>query len=139
MVSIPSAQAQTLSCSSGSTLNIVAHEDDDLLFLSPDLLNDIKSDRCVMTVFLTAGDANLGSSYWKSREEGVKAAYAQMAGQSNSWRESSIQVNNRSVASFILRSDSTVTLVFMRLPDGNWDGSGFSNNGNASIKKLWQG
>ena len=29
-------------CVRGGTLNIVAHEDDDLLFLSPDLIRDIR-------------------------------------------------------------------------------------------------
>src|SRR5215475_11483965 len=41
----------------GRSMNIVAHEDDDLLFLSPDLIHDIQSGRCVRTIFVTAGDA----------------------------------------------------------------------------------
>ena len=135
LVSPSFAFAQTSNCSSGSTLNIVAHEDDDLLFLSPDLLADIRSGRCVTTVYLTAGDANLGSSYWKGREDGVRAAYSQMVG-SGSWSNGNVGVGNKRLASSSMKS---VTLVFMRLPDGNWDGSGFSNNSNESIKKLWQG
>lgn len=137
MSSTPSVFAQA-TCSSGSTLNIVAHEDDDLLFLSPDLISDIKSKRCVTTVFVTAGDANLGSSYWKSREDGVKAAYALMAGVSNSWKEGSAGIN-KAAAAVTLKDNSSISLVFLRLPDGNWDGTGFSNNNNESIKKLWQG
>lgn len=135
--SAPLILAQS-ACSSGSTLNIVAHEDDDLLFLSPDLITDIRAKRCVTTVFVTAGDANLGNSYWRSREDGVKAAYALMAGESNSWKEVSAGINKTATV-FTLRSNSSISLVFLRLPDGNWDGSGFSNNNNESIKKLWQG
>src|SRR5262245_28199466 len=37
-----------------SAMYVVAHEDDDLLFLSPDLLHDIQSGACVTTVFVTA-------------------------------------------------------------------------------------
>ena len=38
-------------CPQGTTLNIVAHQDDDLLFLSPDLLHNIQAGRCVRTVY----------------------------------------------------------------------------------------
>src|SRR4051812_1146650 len=65
-VSPPTAGA----CGSGTTLVIVAHEDDDLLFLSPDLVGDVKSDRCVHAVFLTAGDAGSTAAYWAGRELG---------------------------------------------------------------------
>ena len=59
----PSGEAETFSCPQGAVLDIVAHEDDDLLFLSPDVLHDIAAGRCVQTVFVTAGDANLGMGY----------------------------------------------------------------------------
>ena len=38
-----------------------------------------------------------------------------------------------------LKNDPTVSLVFMRLPDGNVDGSGFASTDNESLQKLWQG
>lgn len=126
-------------CFQGSTLNIVAHEDDDLLFLSPDILSDIRNKRCVRTVFVTAGDANLGSSYWGSREDGMRAAYALMAGTFNSWRQTIAGIPNHPIPIYTLRANPSLSLVFLRLPDGNWDGSGFSNNNYESIKKLWQG
>src|SRR6476620_1769830 len=89
-------------CLQGTTLNFVAHEDDDLLFLSPDLLHDIHNGRCVITVFLTAGDAGDVSSYWLARENGSKAAYAQMAGLANSWAQSSLNVSNHQLVLFTL-------------------------------------
>ena len=61
-----------LACPQGTTLNFVAHEDDDLLFLSPDLLHDLHNGKCVTTVLLTAGDAGDVSSYWLGREDGSK-------------------------------------------------------------------
>jgi hypothetical protein len=33
----------------------------------------------------------------------------------------------------------TVSVVFMRLPDGNFDGSGFPSNNNESLQDLWTG
>jgi hypothetical protein len=53
---VSAAVAQPL-CNNGASMNIVAHEDDDILFLSPDLVHDIRHGRCVRTVFVTAGDA----------------------------------------------------------------------------------
>src|SRR5262245_24302675 len=67
-------------CPAGRTLTIVAHEDDDLLFTSPDLLAAIQAGRCVRTIFVTAGDAGAASWYWSGREDGARAAYAQMIG-----------------------------------------------------------
>jgi GlcNAc-PI de-N-acetylase len=73
-------------------MNIVAHEDDDLLFLSPDLLHDLQAGHTVRTVFITAGDAadqvaggaDQQRRYWMAREAGNRAAYAQMSGAPNS-------------------------------------------------------
>lgn len=59
-------------------MNVVAHQDDDLLFRSPDLLHDVQAHRCVRAVFVTAGDAGRDSAYWTGRETGARAAYAQM-------------------------------------------------------------
>ena len=48
-----------------SVMVVVAHQDDSLLFLSPDVLHDIQSGACVTTVYLTAGD---GSGAYLTRE-----------------------------------------------------------------------
>ncbi len=129
----------TIGCVGGTNINIVAHADDDLLFLNPDILHDIKADICVLTLVATAGDANLDSSYWFSRESGLKAAYANMANVENTWVQSDDSINNHTVKTFKLVDKPTVSIGFLRLPDGNWDGSGFSNNGYESLQKLWTG
>ena len=38
-------------------MQIVAHEDDDLLFMNPDLEHAIDAGSCVRTIYVTAGDA----------------------------------------------------------------------------------
>src|SRR4051794_9535498 len=55
---------------SRTSLNIVAHEDDDLLFMNPDIQNDLAAGSCMTTVFLTAGDGGYGTAYWHERELG---------------------------------------------------------------------
>ena len=72
-----------LQCMGGTTLSFVAHEDDDLLFLNPDIAKSILAGKCTITVFVTAGDAGVDASYWKNRELGSKASYAALAKLSN--------------------------------------------------------
>ncbi len=64
-------------------LQIVAHEDDDLIFMNPDIQKSINNGHYVRTVFMTAGNlqkdgADVG--YWHGRELGELTAYATMAG-----------------------------------------------------------
>ena len=81
----PQSASAAPGCPAGTAMNIVAHQDDDLLFQSPALISAIRDGLCVRTVYVTAGDANDSADYWTSRENGVKAAYAQLAGVANTW------------------------------------------------------
>jgi LmbE family N-acetylglucosaminyl deacetylase len=120
-------------------LNVVAHEDDDLLFLSPDLLLAVQAGGSVRTIFVTAGDDGQGTSYWQGRENGMLAAYAEMAGVANTWSQTDAGVSGHSMPLFTLTGQSSISLVFMLLPDGNIDGSGFASTGNVSLQDLWTG
>lgn len=121
---------------SGGTVNVVAHQDDDLLFLSPDLLRDVRAGGCVTTIFLTAGDAGRKADYWSAREAGEMAAYATMYQSANRWRNDPLVVGDRVVASSTLVARPRVRLVFLRLPDGAVDGRGF---GRGALQQLWSG
>jgi LmbE family N-acetylglucosaminyl deacetylase len=134
----PVARAAS-SCALGATLNVVAHEDDDLLFLSPDLLHDVRSGRCVRTVFVTAGDGGGGEARWMSRESGVRAAYAQMAGVADVWSTSDAAVRGHTVTLLTLDAYPRVSVMFLRLPDGWLDGSGTAADGYESLQKLLEG
>lgn len=122
-----------------AVLNFVAHQDDDLLFLSPDLLHAIQAGGNVRTVYLTAGDAGLHSSYWQDREDGVRAAYAAMAGVANSWTQSDAGVAGHPIPVFTLTEQQNVSLAFMRLPDGGVHGSGFVSNSYQNLQDVWAG
>jgi hypothetical protein len=123
----------------GAALQIVAHEDDDLLFQSPDLLHDIRAGRNVRTVFVTTGDAAKGRAYWSSRERGSLAAYAQMAGVPNDWTVSDAGVDGASMRMLTLSGAPQISLVFMRLPDGNRRGTGMIRYNHESLMRLWNG
>ena len=77
--------------SANSRMNVVAHEDDDILFMNPPTSLDVAAGRCLTTVYLTAGDDGLGASYWHGREDGAMAAYATMARVNNAWTTTRLQ------------------------------------------------
>ena len=139
LLGAPSSAVQAAPCS-GTTLNVVAHQDDDLLFMSPGVLHDVQSNRCVVTVYITAGDAGDSDSYWQGRALGSQAAYAQMAGVADSWTTNDAGISGHPIPVLTLNGDPNVRLAFMRLPDGNYlYGTGFPTHNNESLQKLWQG
>ncbi|HEV7454094.1 MAG TPA: PIG-L family deacetylase [Candidatus Saccharimonadales bacterium] len=128
------------SCAGPSVMNIVAHQDDDLLFMNPDTLRSIRAGECVRTVYITSGDAGAGKYYWVGREQGSEAAYSNMLGNSDIWIERLVKLSG---GQFITvanpRGNSRVSLVFMHLPDGNLRGQGFSSSQYESLERLGNG
>ncbi len=64
-------------------LQIVAHEDDDLIFMNPDIQESMNNGNAIRTVFMTAGNLRKDGTdvrYWQGREIGELTAYATMAG-----------------------------------------------------------
>ncbi|MDB5181745.1 MAG: hypothetical protein JWP13_508 [Candidatus Saccharibacteria bacterium] len=132
------ALSEKAACPSTS-LNVVAHQDDDLLFMNPDVANDIKAGNCIRTVYVTAGDAGEAANYWSSRENGAKAAYAAMYGVESKWHETRELLEGRFVTVSYLDGVPSVALLFMRLPDGNMHGEGFAGTQNQSLQMLVSG
>ena len=128
------------SCSVPSSMNIVAHQDDDLLFMNPDIIHDIKTGHCVRTVYVTAGDSGFNYFYWLDRERGSEAAYSAMLGTSNIWIQRVVKLSdNHYIAVANPKGDSRVSLIFMNLPDGNLKGDGFAASHFESLQKLESG
>lgn len=105
--------------SANSSMNIVAHEDDDILFLNPPTDTDVARGRCVTTVYLTAGDDGQVASYWHGREEGAMAAYAAMAGVRDSWTTTVLRTASGQEALTRTLDGTHVRLIFLRLPTGS--------------------
>ncbi|HSW98441.1 MAG TPA: PIG-L family deacetylase [Candidatus Saccharimonadales bacterium] len=134
---IPLDQLPNTSCMVLSSMNIVAHEDDDLLFMNPDIDHELKAGHCVRTVFLTAGDAGSGSFYWLGRQQGAEAAYASMLGTADIWVQRIVQLpGGQFVTVANPRGNSKVSLIFMNLPDGNLHGEGFGSSGHEGLARL---
>ncbi|WP_370947915.1 PIG-L family deacetylase [Amycolatopsis sp. cg5] len=116
--------------SSAVFLNVVAHQDDDLLFLTPDLSQTLKSS---VTVYVTSGEGSHPESmtpedYAEMRQAGERNAYATMAGVANRWDRVALRTGTGTTAELAtLRARPSIKLVFLRLHDwsdlhGLWTG-----------------
>ncbi|MBM7173123.1 PIG-L family deacetylase [Streptomyces sp. G44] len=114
-----------------TTLVGVAHQDDDLLFVNPEIAEDFDRGHCLRVVYVTAGDAHLAwrGGYAARRERGVQQAYSALAGrptrpgEPSPWQAAPVRVGGRTVHGVRLdggprRPD--IRLLFLRLPDGGW-------------------
>lgn len=123
-----------------SLMNIVAHEDDDLLFTSPDLQHALAAGDCVRSVYITAGDAGYNQFYWLTRQQGVETAYSSMIKAKLGWQEQVVKLaNNAYITIASPRGNTKISLVFMNLPDGNLHGEGFKAYKYQSLLKLRNG
>lgn len=122
---------------------VVAHQDDDLLFMNPTIAHAIDGDEPVTVVYLTAGDFGQEESYWGAREDGVKEAYAWMAGDDDpTWIDETVTLSlggqGFDLASSYLESQPDIRMYFLRLPDG-FHGEGSDTYNGESLYKLAHG
>ncbi len=127
-------------CRVPTIMQVMAHEDDDLLFMNPDLIHDIHAGYCIRSVYLTAGDAGADSPYWLAREQGSEAAYSEMLDFHDVWVKRIVRLSNGQFVSIANpRGSDKVSLIFMHLPDGNLKGEGFGSYHGESLAKLESG
>ncbi len=142
VVPVSLSQLPYTNCDTATVMNIVAHEDDDILFMNPDLTHEIQAGYCIRTVYLTAGDAGKGEYYWLSREQGSEMAYDNMLGisQDTLWVQRIAELSDHEFIEVANpKGDSKHSLIFMKLPDGNLQGQGFIDSGFQSLAKLYKG
>lgn len=122
-------------------MQIVAHEDDDFLFMNPDIHNAIAAGHSIASVYLTAGQASgaecgpnmqdcpghiqmCAPEFATARQKGIKAAYAQMASVATpTWTRSLIvpdlgQTWPHTVELYTLDQAPRIKLLFMNIADG---------------------
>ncbi|WP_433273156.1 PIG-L family deacetylase [Actinosynnema sp. CS-041913] len=149
-----------------SYVNVVAHQDDDVLFMNPDVRNSIAARRPNTTVFITAGEAfrEIGpgragdpplaacrddatldrEDYARCRQLGARAAYARMAGVADSWTQVKSLVGTYWLEVHTLTARPEIRLVFLNVPewaDSSDDAarpcSGPPRLNGASLYHLW--
>jgi LmbE family N-acetylglucosaminyl deacetylase len=111
---------------------IVAHQDDDLLFMQPDMFDLVSNHHPVTVVYVTAGDGNAGVERADSRIVAVKAAYGAAAGVTD-WRCGWLDLDQH-LAQHCRLEAGNVSLVFLGYPDG-----GVSGQFPFSLLQLWEG
>ncbi|MFL6056224.1 MAG: PIG-L family deacetylase [Actinoallomurus sp.] len=121
---VQAAEQRALPAQTGF-VQVVAHPDDDLLFMSPDLAQGIRRGGGVTTVVLSAaeghagiGDTHNALAYVAQRRQGLHAAYAAMAGVRDGWRVETVRSGRVNVEVHTLAARPTIHLAFLSLPDG---------------------
>ena len=123
--------AHAVDCHAGTLVTVVAHLDDDLLFVNPGITDKLDAGWCVKTVHLVGGANGANFSYVLTREAGAKLAYARMARVANDWIESTVNIGGRPVHQMTLKQQPRVTLLEFRLPGGAVRG------GRVPLASLW--
>lgn len=112
----------------GGVMQVVAHEDDDLLFMNPDISRSIRAGLPSVTVYLTAGEisgnGDTSEHRARNRQRGAQNAYAFMAGVADGddatqdeWAGELSRIGERPVERYRLRERPGVHLLFVNLPD----------------------
>ncbi|MFI8500349.1 PIG-L family deacetylase [Streptomyces sp. NPDC085524] len=145
----------TPSVTEGSALQVVAHPDDDLFFMNPDLSRSISTGIRVTTVYLTSGESDgrneahsphlqdaVGpadrAAYAEARQNGIRAAYAEMATgeRTSAWQRRSIPTAGGGSAEVdVLVARPEVNLVWMQLREAR----SISGDNPDSLRGLWDG
>ena len=110
--------AHAVNCHAGMLVTVVAHLDDDLLFVNPGISDKLDAGWCVTTVHLIGGANGANFNYVLTREKATRQAYARMAGVANAWDESTIQIAGEPIHQMVLKAEPRVRLLEMRLPGG---------------------
>ncbi|WP_438297422.1 PIG-L family deacetylase [Streptomyces sp. HUAS TT7] len=148
---VPAARAE----SHESVLQVVAHPDDDLFFMNPDTGHSIRSGRPMTSVYVTSGEADGVNApgrggpghpmppadharYAEARQNGIRAAYAQMAtgDKTSPWDRTSIPTVGGATAELnTLRAHPQISLVWMQLREAREMYKDVPH----SLRGLWDG
>ncbi|MFG2291920.1 PIG-L family deacetylase [Streptomyces sp. NPDC048603] len=143
------------SVTEGSVVHVVAHPDDDLFFMNPDIGRSIAAGIRVTTVYLTSGESDGRNeahsphlddaaqpadraAYAEARQNGIRGAYAQMAtgDRTSAWQRKSIPTAGGGSAEVdVLLARPEVNLVWMQLREAR----SISDDNPDSLRGLWDG
>ncbi|MFE0606091.1 PIG-L family deacetylase [Streptomyces sp. NPDC058892] len=146
---------QRPSVTQGTVLQVVAHPDDDLFFMNPDLSRSISTGVKVTTVYLTAGESDGRNeahsphlqdptrpadraAYAEARQNGIRAAYAEMATgrRTSAWQRTLVPTTGGGSAEIdILLDRPEVNLVWMQMREAR----SISGDNPDSLRGLWDG
>jgi LmbE family N-acetylglucosaminyl deacetylase len=120
-------------------VQVIAHPDDDLYFMTPDISRFIRNGWGSTTIVVTAAEFNGNGAFTREqyaaqRQDGLRAAYAEMAGVQNVWNRAAVIVGGKQVERDTLVANPRVALVFLNMPEGKDGLPGRSR----ALEKLWK-
>ncbi|MFE0582706.1 PIG-L family deacetylase [Streptomyces sp. NPDC058874] len=143
------------SVTSGSVIQVVAHPDDDLFFMNPDLSRSLRAGTQVTTAYLTSGESDGRNEahghaaddpeqpadrahYAEARQNGIRSAYAEMAtgDRTSAWRRTVVPTAGGGSAEIdVLIAKPQVNLVWLMLREARSTGQDTPD----SLRGLWNG
>ncbi|MFC6985478.1 PIG-L family deacetylase [Streptomyces cirratus] len=151
----PAAPVIPASTTAGSVVQVVAHPDDDLFFLNPDLSRSLTAGIPVTSVYLTSGEADgrneaAGGAakdpqqpadrahYAEARQNGIRCAYAQMAtgDRTSAWQRTVIPTVGGGQAEVdVLLAHPRINLVWLQMREARSTTAPTPE----SLRGLWNG
>ncbi|NUR59210.1 MAG: hypothetical protein HOV87_11135 [Catenulispora sp.] len=124
-----------------SFLQVVAHPDDDLYFMNPDIADSVRTGGEVTTVVLTAAEAGGGARFAAARQHGLRSAYARMAGagEDDPWRITALVTRGGEACLCELRANPQVRLVFLDILMGSYWGTTPGDENYTPLAALYHG
>ncbi|MFF8383688.1 PIG-L family deacetylase [Streptomyces kanasensis] len=135
----------------GAVMQIVSHPDDDLFFMNPDTARTIAAGRSLTSVYLTAGESDGRNArsqdpqppadkaaYAEARQNGIRAAYAEMAtgNRTSPWDRTAVTTAGGARAELdTLRARPGVSLVWVQLREAG----SVAGDRPDSLRGLWDG
>lgn len=129
-----------------TSVYVAAHPDDWQLFMNPNAYKSVKGvNEKVIFIHTTAGDGGGGTSnnYYLAREEGSLRAlrfmsntFTNQGAPGSNMNKTIVTVNGHQILKFSYRN---AVAYFLRLPDGDYRGTGYAGTNNESLLKLVNG
>ncbi|EUB85745.1 PIG-L family deacetylase [Pseudomonas sp. GM30] len=111
--------ADRQNCHGVHLVNVVAHMDDDLLFIDPRISQVLAAGGCVTSIFMNGGSSGAGFEYVLKRENASTKAYEKMLGFATGWTPYLIFTDSAIVMSVKASARPGLKLIFLRVPGGN--------------------
>ncbi|RBL72109.1 carbohydrate-binding protein [Pseudomonas sp. MWU13-2625] len=106
-------------CHGVHLVNVVAHMDDDLLFIEPGISKILGAGGCVTSIFMNGGSSGAGFDYVLRRESASKKAYEKMLGIPTEWTPALISAGSARLMSVTADARPGLKLIFLRVPGGH--------------------
>ncbi|WP_256588106.1 RICIN domain-containing protein [Pseudomonas sp. AD21] len=105
-------------CHGVHLVNVVAHMDDDLLFIEPGISKVLGAGGCVTSIFMNGGSSGAGFDYVLRRESASKKAYEKMLGIPTAWTPALISAGSARLMSVTADARPGLKLIFLRVHGG---------------------